>query len=106
MNRHDISLLIRLLAFSTPNDLSKGYGQRCDTPLHVAAKDGHTEVVVRLLEAGADANVKNESGRTALQEAQTELAALEAEANPQTMTRQSRLRKMIESMEIAYKAAQ
>lgn len=40
VNRHDISLLIRLLAFSTQNELNEGSGSRSDTPLHVAAFKG------------------------------------------------------------------
>ena len=31
-----------------------------DTPLHLAARNGHTEVVVKLLTAKADKEVKNE----------------------------------------------
>ena len=60
-----------------------------NTPLHVMAKEGHHEVVVHLLEAGANANATNDAGRTALQEAQHELAILEQQAEPNTVTRQS-----------------
>ena len=37
-----------------------------DTALHAAAREGHNEVVIKLLEAGASAATTNEAGRTAL----------------------------------------
>ena len=48
------------------------------TPLHIAAGNGHTEVVELLLEKGADINAKDEYGGTPLHYAalkgQTEVA--------------------------------
>ena len=38
----------------------------CDTPLHMAAKGGQSEIVKLLLESGADANAAQESGGTPL----------------------------------------
>ena len=75
-----------------------------NTALHVAAKDGHSEVVVRLLEAGTPQWSKNEAGRNALQEAQHELQLLEEEGRPQTAMRRARLGNTIGVMEIAYVA--
>lgn len=72
------------------------------TPLHAAAREGYSEVVVRLLEAGAALNEINEAGRTALEEATFELQELErgvGEGN--TAMRRSRLADTIEKMQIA-----
>jgi ankyrin repeat protein len=41
-----------------------------NTPLHIAALLGSTEMVSALLEAGADLNLKNQDGETALDAAQ------------------------------------
>ena len=71
------------------------------TPLHVAAKDGHSEVAIKLLEAGASHNETNEAGRTPLQEATAELAELEAEGLAQTAMRRSRIANTISVMQIA-----
>ena len=72
-----------------------------NTPLHAHAKDGHSEVAIKLLEAGASHAELNEAGRTPLQEAMEELAALEAEGLAQTAMRRSRLANTISVMEIA-----
>jgi hypothetical protein len=72
-----------------------------NTALHVAAKDGHSEVVIRLLEAGAPVSSLNEAGRTSLEEAQAELQQLREEDAPNTAVRRSRLESTIEMMEIA-----
>ena len=72
-----------------------------NTPLHVAAREGHSEVAIRLLEAGADGGIANEAGRTALDEARAELATLEAQADASTAARRSRLANTVMVMEIA-----
>jgi len=72
-----------------------------NTPLHAMAKEGHAEVVVRLLEAGAAAGATNEAGRTSLQEAQYELQVLEEEADPNAITRRAKLAETVMLMEIA-----
>ena len=72
-----------------------------NTALHAAAKDGHSEVVIRLLEAGAPVNCLNEAGRTPLEEAKAELQLLSEENAPQTAVRRSRLESTVEMMEIA-----
>ncbi|KAL1925596.1 uncharacterized protein VTP21DRAFT_479 [Calcarisporiella thermophila] len=41
-----------------------------NTPLHWSALNGHLEVVKALVEAGADAKIKNKSGRTPIFDAQ------------------------------------
>ena len=46
-----------------------GYGQ---TALHEAARNGKIQVVEALLNAGADKALKDEDGKTALEEAQKE----------------------------------
>ncbi|KAF0695341.1 Aste57867_13852 [Aphanomyces stellatus] len=40
------------------------------TPLHVACRAGHVEMVMLLLRAGANAAIRNDAGRTALEEAE------------------------------------
>ena len=72
-----------------------------NTPLHVMAKEGHSEVVVRLLEAGAAAGATNNAGRSPLQEAQHELVSLEQEGDPNTLPRRSKLSETVNVMEIA-----
>jgi len=71
-----------------------------NTPLHVAAKEGHSEVVGRLLEAGASIALTNEAGRTPLEEAKEELRTLNADAQP-NVTRLSKLNETVSVMEIA-----
>lgn len=72
-----------------------------NSALHSAARDGHSEVVIGLLEAGAPIVCLNEAGRTPLEEAKAELALLQDEGQPQTAMRRSRLETTIEMMEIA-----
>lgn len=72
-----------------------------NTALHLASKDGHSEVAIRLLEGGAPVDTANEAGQTALEVAQAELRQLQEEGQPQTAMRRSRLENTIEMMEIA-----
>eukprot|EP00966_Prymnesium_polylepis_P140986 3255562-Prymnesium_polylepis.3 len=72
-----------------------------NTPLHVMAREGHSEVCIRLLEAGAPKGAVNDASRTPLQEAQHALSTLEQEGNPNTVTRRSKLSETIANMEIA-----
>ena len=74
---------------------------RGDTPLHAAAREGHAEVCAKLLEAGARATIKNDGGRTALEEVQKELAELERVGEPNSALRRARLSDTIENMQIA-----
>jgi len=77
-----------------------------NTPLHIAAKNGHKEVVVRMLmEPGSAHTATNYAGRTALDEAQFELARLETESQPATTMLRSRLVDTIDTMQIAMIAA-
>jgi len=73
------------------------------TALHMAAREGHTEVVIRLLEAGAPASEQNDAGHDPLDEARAELAALDAETQPTATQaeRHARLFDLISKMEIA-----
>jgi len=64
VNRHDVALLIRLLAFSTPADLSQGHGPRQDTPLHVAAFKGDLVSLQLLLWSRASARVVNANNQS------------------------------------------
>ena len=64
VNRHDVALLIRLLAFSTPTDLSQGHGPRQDTPLHVAAFKGDLVSLQLLLWSRASARVVNANNQS------------------------------------------
>ena len=66
-----------------------------------AAREGHSELVVKLLESGASPATTNQAGRTALEEAQAELDALERAGEPGTAVRRSRLADTIEKMAIA-----
>ena len=75
-----------------------------NTALHAAAKEGHSEVVVNMLEAGMPQWTSNEAGRNALQEAQHELMVLESEGQASTAMRRARLSNTISVMEIAYVA--
>lgn len=82
---------------------------RGDSPLHAAARDGASEVVIKLLEAGASPGTTNEAGRTALEEAQFELSELQREgASNQNAAQEgniarrlSRLQNTLQVMEIA-----
>ena len=76
-----------------------------NTPLHVMAREGHSEVVIRLLEAGAPADARNEKGHTALDEANHELQIAEQEGDAATATRQSKLSETVMLMEIAVLAS-
>jgi len=71
-----------------------------NTPLHVMAREGHSEVVIRLLEAGASKGAINHAGRTPLQEAQHFLRVLEHAGDPSTVTRRSQISETITIMEI------
>ncbi len=70
-----------------------------NTALHIAAKEGHTEVVIRLLEAGAPGGAKNDAGLTAIEVARAELA--DVELQPEAVVRRSRLANLVEVMEIS-----
>eukprot|EP00966_Prymnesium_polylepis_P072076 1673903-Prymnesium_polylepis.1 len=72
-----------------------------NSPLHVMAREGHSEVCIRLLESGAPKGAVNEAGRTPLQEAQHTLSTLEQEGDPNTVTRRSKISETIYLMEIA-----
>ncbi|CAL8068065.1 unnamed protein product [Calicophoron daubneyi] len=63
-NRHE--LLEVLLACPLGKSLIPVPDIFNDTPLHVAAKRGHLEIVKLLIKAGVDLSVKNERERTAL----------------------------------------
>ena len=78
-----------------------------NTALHVAAKEGHAEIAIRLLEQpqAADeslASKPNDAGRNALEEVKFELERLEREGQPATAMRRAKLSDTIEKMEIAY----
>jgi hypothetical protein len=53
----------KIIASSSAQDLNKGTGAM---PIHVAVFHDHPDVVKALLEAGADPNVRNYDGKTAL----------------------------------------
>ena len=53
-----------LLKEGSDKEVKDGYGR---TPLHWAAKEGHTEIVKLLLDAGADKEVKDKLSATPLQ---------------------------------------
>ncbi|ACO61073.1 predicted protein, partial [Micromonas commoda] len=56
----DVNVRATLKSRSTGNTVSD------ITPLHVAAKEGHTPVVAELIRAGADVNVPSSDGATPL----------------------------------------
>lgn len=62
--RDDVSRIRALLA--TNAGLVKYQGKDDQTPLHVAAREGHTVAVTLLLESGADINAKDVHGCTPL----------------------------------------
>jgi len=47
-------------------DLDTPCGSFGNTPLHISAEKGLTQIVLRLLEEGVDANVRNKVGETPL----------------------------------------
>ena len=76
----ELSIVRQILA-AHPEHLNTAYAQNGNTPLHVAALNGYTEIVRLLLEQpGLDKTRKNKDGKTALDLAQeknlTEIIAL------------------------------
>jgi len=74
-----------------------------NTPMHIAAKEGQTEVVVELIQVGASPNIKNFAGRTPIEEARAVLDALENDSTRahSTAIRRSRIAETVSAMEIA-----
>lgn len=65
MNNVETTQLL-LAAGANVNHPNGGWWGDRSTPLMLAARDGHTEIVKLLLAAGADASKKNRKGKTAL----------------------------------------
>lgn len=62
---HDRTMIDVLLSYDTTERSPRMHGTGV-TPLHILARDGDTELCRVLLEAGADVNVTNEVGESAL----------------------------------------
>ena len=63
--------LVRIALQEHPEHLNTAYAQNGNTPLHVAALNGQTEIVRFLLEQpGIDKTIKNKDGKTAFDLAQ------------------------------------
>jgi len=62
-----------------------------NTPLHEHSKQGNADVILRLLESGASADIKNEAGRTPLEELEFDLEQLEREADPSSVVKRSKM---------------
>lgn len=62
---------VQVVLFEHPEQLNTAYAQNGNTPLHVAALNGYTEIVRLLLEQpGIDKTIKNNDGKIALDLAQ------------------------------------
>ena len=72
-----------------------------NTPLHSHAKEGHQDVVIRLLEAGAPAANTNQAGRTPVDELRADIDALDRETDPASVERRSKLHNTLQVMEIS-----
>ena len=74
-----------------------------NTPMHLAAKEGQTEVVVGLIQVGANPSIRNFAGRTPIEEARAVLEALDNDLGRahSTAIRRSRIAETVSAMEIA-----
>ena len=61
-----------------------------NTPMHLAAKEGQTEVVVGLIQVGANPSIRNFAGRTPIEEARAAGAASTEMASTVSPSRQAR----------------
>jgi len=68
----DLHKVNRYLKTMTIEDINKVEIANNSTALHAASYFGHTEIVKRLLELGANVHTRNSYGFTAEQEAQTQ----------------------------------
>ncbi len=70
------------------------------SPMFMAAKSGHLETVRYLCEAGADPNVKDDEGTSALQRANTQLGAVSLHSDPKENARiKANIKKVIQYLE-------